>query len=214
MGDLRDALSRNNRKLPDLAGPSEFFGGDRLLRANDRLAIVMDGVYRRGEAYLRALQRLSALAFGTRTGRALTLYLALPYGGAFVVLEGLQHVVGPLAHLIAKVDVHLLTPVSFFSVGTLALLLIASRDFRTAFGRGLRRSYELAHGVVVGVPTWVLRQAWVRWLLASRAFRFFWRAILVPLTLSMIAWRSGPITSGQARRSRARGWSSWRPASC
>src|SRR5262249_22071981 len=37
------------------------------------------------------LQRLSSLAFGTRAGRLLTLYAILPFGGAFVVLEGLQH---------------------------------------------------------------------------------------------------------------------------
>ncbi len=93
MGDLRDALSRNNRKLPDLAGPLEFFGGDRLLKADAELAEGLDGVYRRGEIYLRGLQRLSSLAFGTRTGRFLTRYLALPYGGTAVILEGLQHIV-------------------------------------------------------------------------------------------------------------------------
>ena len=53
MGDLRDAVSRNNRKLPDLAGPFEFFAGDRLLRADRRLATAMDGIYRGGEVYLR-----------------------------------------------------------------------------------------------------------------------------------------------------------------
>src|SRR4051812_29687082 len=79
MGHLRDALSRNNRKLPDLGGPAEFLAGDRLLRADRRLGTVLDGVYRRGEVYLRALQRLSALAFGTGPGRLLTRYIALPY---------------------------------------------------------------------------------------------------------------------------------------
>jgi hypothetical protein len=39
MGDLRDATSRNNLKLPDLAGVREFFRGDRLLRADRRLAL-------------------------------------------------------------------------------------------------------------------------------------------------------------------------------
>jgi hypothetical protein len=93
MGDLRDALSRSDLKLPDLAGPGEFILGDRLIRANRRLAIAADGVYRRGEIYLRWLQRFSALAFGTRPGRFLTRYIALPFGGAFVILEGLQHLV-------------------------------------------------------------------------------------------------------------------------
>jgi hypothetical protein len=94
MGDLRDALSRNNLKLPDLAGPEEFVRGDRLIRADRRFARILDGVYRGGEIYLRGLQRLSSLAFGTRVGRFLTLYAILPFGGAFVVLEGLQHLLG------------------------------------------------------------------------------------------------------------------------
>src|SRR5205807_1971072 len=80
---LREALARNRLKLPDLSGPGEFLLGDPLIRANRQLAVSLDGVYRRGEIYLRLLQRLSALAFGTAVGRFLTLYLILPFGGAF-----------------------------------------------------------------------------------------------------------------------------------
>ncbi|MBV9125482.1 MAG: hypothetical protein JO112_19210, partial [Planctomycetes bacterium] len=115
MGDLRDALSRNRLKLPDLGeevpagrksgwarlplvggfltGLAEFWRGDRLLRANQRLAETLDGVYRRGEIYLRWLQRLSAVFFGTRVGRWLVLYLILPFGGAYLALEGMQHLI-------------------------------------------------------------------------------------------------------------------------
>ncbi len=140
MGDLRDALSRNNRKLPDLAGPREFFGGDRLLQADRELAERLDGVYRRGEIYLRGLQRLSSLAFGTRTGRFLTRYLALPYGGTAVILEGLQHVVGPISEAITGTrSTSSIEPASLAVGGTLALGLIASRDFRTTLGRWLRQ---------------------------------------------------------------------------
>ena len=38
MGDLRDAISRNNLKLPDLSEPLDFFRGDQLLRADRKLA--------------------------------------------------------------------------------------------------------------------------------------------------------------------------------
>src|SRR5262249_16120252 len=93
MGDLRDAVSRNNLRLPDLSGPREFFRGDKLIRANRRLPVLLDGVYRRGEFYLRWLQRLSSAAFGTAVGRFLGLYLLLPFGGAFVTVEGVRHVV-------------------------------------------------------------------------------------------------------------------------
>src|SRR5205823_6007352 len=82
MSDLRDAISRNNLKLPNLWRIQDVLVGDRLLRTNRRLAVVLDGVYRRGEVYLRLLQRVSSLSFGTRLGRILTRYFALPYGVA------------------------------------------------------------------------------------------------------------------------------------
>jgi hypothetical protein len=192
MGDLRDALSRNNRKLPDLAGPGELLRGDRLLLANRRLAIALDGVYRRGEVYLRVLQRMSSVAFGTRTGRAITRYLVLPYGGAALILEGLQHIIGPIGHLVSGVEIEILSPGSFLVLGTLALLLIASRDFRNAFGRGLRRAYGLAWDVVVGVPTWVYHRPWVRRVLASRTYLFLSRALFLPLVLAAVAWAFRP----------------------
>ena len=39
MGDLRDALARNQLKLPDLSGPREFIHGDQLIRVNRELAV-------------------------------------------------------------------------------------------------------------------------------------------------------------------------------
>ncbi len=93
MGDLRDALSQNNLKLQDLTGVLELLEGDPLLRADSELARDLDGVYRRGAIYLRWPQRLSSLAFGTRLGRFLTSYVVLPYGGAFLTIEFLKHLV-------------------------------------------------------------------------------------------------------------------------
>src|SRR5262249_15276379 len=102
MGDLRDALSRNQLKLTDLSGPEELLVGDRLIRLNRRLAVSLDGVYHRGEIYLRWLQRLSSTAFGTPAGRFLTRYAILPFGGAFVTLKGL--------HEIAELGIKLMNP--------------------------------------------------------------------------------------------------------
>ncbi len=53
MSDLRDVLARNRLKLPDVPDPGEVVMGDKLLKANRRLAVALDGVYRRGEIYLR-----------------------------------------------------------------------------------------------------------------------------------------------------------------
>ncbi|MEZ6129384.1 MAG: hypothetical protein R3C59_11940 [Planctomycetaceae bacterium] len=91
MGYLRDALSRNDLKLPDLTDPKDLIRGDHLLRTDDRLDVSLDGVYRRGEFYLRWLQVISSLAFGTRVGRFATLFMAIPFGGAVVIVVGLEH---------------------------------------------------------------------------------------------------------------------------
>lgn len=91
MGYLRDAISRNDLKLDDLREPGELIRGDHLLRVDDRLDVALDGVYRRGEFYLRWLQVTSSLFFGTRTGRFATLFLAIPFGGALIIVEGVRH---------------------------------------------------------------------------------------------------------------------------
>lgn len=92
MGDVRDALSQNSLKLPDVSGPIELAWGDRLLRADRKLAQALDGVYRPGAVYLRASQRLSSLAFGTAIGRLLVRHVVLPFGGAYIALAVLLHV--------------------------------------------------------------------------------------------------------------------------
>jgi hypothetical protein len=105
IGNLRDAIARNRVKMADLAGPGEFFRGDVLLRADINLAYALDGVYRKGEFYLRWIQRFSSIFFGTYLGRLFTLYIAVPFGGAFLTLmflEELRHIGSKLATLVSK----------------------------------------------------------------------------------------------------------------
>ncbi len=92
--DLRDTISRNQLKMPDLGDPQEFVRGDPLLRLDRRLATALDGVYRPSEVYLRWLERLTAPAFGTVSGRWLVLFVLLPFGGAAVMVQGAQVLVG------------------------------------------------------------------------------------------------------------------------
>ena len=92
MGYFRDAVSKNDLKLPDLHGLREAWGGDRLLKADDRLDKVLDGVYRKGDFYLRWIQMISAMFFGTTKGRFATLFLIIPFGGALVLIESIQHI--------------------------------------------------------------------------------------------------------------------------
>lgn len=184
LGDLRDACSRSDLKLPDIAGPSEFFQGDQLLETDRALGLALDGVYRRGEVYLRWLQRLSTLAFATRTGRLLTLYVALPYGGAFVILEGLQHLVGPLLHKLLDQKLHLMNWGSVLVIGTLAVGLINFAAFRRQFlqalgmlGRGLR-------SVLIDLPARLLGLPVIRLILDSRLTLIAWRFAIKPLILA------------------------------
>jgi hypothetical protein len=94
IGDLRDAIARNRVKLPDLSGAGEWLHGDPLIRANRLLAVRLDGVYRRGEIYMRGLQRGCSLLFGTKSGRLFSRFVALPIGGAFVLIEAVRHLIG------------------------------------------------------------------------------------------------------------------------
>jgi len=105
LGDLRDALARNAFKLPDLAGPVELVQGDALLRADALLARELDGIYHRGEIYLRWFQRGSAAAFGTAAGRLLTKFALIPFIAAFMTVafaQYLEHEGKAIARAVAR----------------------------------------------------------------------------------------------------------------
>jgi hypothetical protein len=210
LGDLRDAIARNRLKLPDLAGPREFFLGDRLIRANRRFAESLDGVYRRGEIYLRWLQRLNAIAFGTAAGRFLTRYLVLPFGIAYVALEGLQHLLhialrltgvirydhlpavagalglpavaahGPRLHLTNWEEV-----VAVVALGVVILAVLYLPRFRRGLVRGLHGLFRGAAWLLYELPALVLRVPFVRAFLASRVWLYLGRFVVKPLAYSL-----------------------------
>ncbi len=187
MGDLRDALSRNQLKLPDLHGPAEWLGGDPLIQANRRLADRLAGTYRGGEVYLRWLQRLSAAAFGTRVGRFLTLYLALPFGSAFVALKGLEEI----AHLGLEIlpgehagEVRLLNVFSLVSVGLFLFLLLHAPPFRRMTGCLLAATYHGGRRLLVDLPLRLARLPLVRRVVSSAPFRAACQFVLKPLAVA------------------------------
>jgi hypothetical protein len=192
MGDLRDALARNQLKLPDLSGPGEFFKGDPLIRANRELAVGAGEVYRRGEFYLRWLQRASALAFGTPPGRFLMLFFALPFLGAFATIVFVQEMLHLLRILhIAHVPHHL-TPVDYaFATGALGiffLLLMHVPTFRRAVVRGLQLSWRAVHQVVIELPAAFLALPVVRRVFESRSFLILVRFVVKPLPAAFLTW--------------------------
>jgi hypothetical protein len=205
LGDLRDALARNQLKLPDLSGPGEFLGGDPLIRANRALAVRAPGVYHRGEIYLRWLQRGSALAFGTRLGRWFTLFFALPFGGAYATLVFVQEMI----HL---VQVYLLHQphhpprypdvVGVGVLGVFYLVLLHVPAFRRLLAFSLRAAWVAARAVLIDLPAAVLRLPVVRRLLDSRPFQLFVRLVVQPLPVAAVVsaavWGAGAGPGGAA----------------
>jgi hypothetical protein len=194
LSGVRDALSRNQLKLPDLSGPGELVSGDPLLRLNRELAGALDGAYRPGEVYLRGLQRVSSLAFGTVSGRLLVRFLLLPFGVAFVALRGADLLAEEVDKLVKWLSghpvsghhhpTHLAMPWSIGALSVFLLLLFNVAVFREkvflglrAFGRGLR-------AVLIYAPAWLIHHPAVRAVLTSWPVPFFRRHLLAPLVLA------------------------------
>jgi hypothetical protein len=190
MGELRDAIARNQLKLPDLGGPGEFFLGDRLIQANRQFVDDLDGVYRRGEIYLRWLQRLSSAAFGTAVGRFLTLYLLLPFGGAYLTLEAVHHVVELFhTHDASDLDfdgeeaapLQLVNPYSVVGLGLFLFALLHIGWFRRGVTHSLLQAWHAARTALYDWPAALVRQAWVQWVLRSTWFVYVCQLLLKPL---------------------------------
>jgi hypothetical protein len=230
MGDLRDAVSRNNLRLPDLSGPAEFFRGDRLIRANRRLPVALDGVYRRGEFYLRWLQRISSVAFGTAIGRLLVLYLLLPFGGAFLALEGVQHILNPIAELFLPEEMsvpapaaaedtepadagaapfekrkgelfHLATPTATVALGCVLFGLLHFPAFRKLVAQAMVLIWHGLRFALIDGPAYLLNLPAIRWLLASRPVVLFARYLLRPILLALLVGLLGRLLVLDTRES-------------
>ena len=193
LGDLRDALSRNNLKLPDCAGPATFFRGDALLQADRRLSRVLDGVYERGEFYLRGMQRLSLLAFGTRLGRFLTRFLAVPFGGAFLLLAFVYYYADELWDL----DLDLVTYPKILLLGSFLLGLIEVAWFRRGVWEAVKACGRAIRFLLIDCPRWLVHLPLVEQVLNSRLSLFLFRFVFKPLLPTILLWALLPAgTSG------------------
>jgi hypothetical protein len=200
LGHVRDAISRNHLKLDDLASGNELWSGDALLDADRALSVALDGVYRAGEVYLRGLQKVSSVLFGTPLGRGIVLYAMLPLGGAYIALEGAGHVLAPLLrplgvpHFTLFFDFSRSAPSSSPPLGALGGLetqsfwltvaivfgLLHSETFRSIFMVGLRFFGRVLVALLVAAPRWLVSRPTIARLLSSRPARLFARHVLVP----------------------------------
>jgi hypothetical protein len=185
---LRDAISRNQLKLNDLRGGRELMGGDALLKADARLATELDGIYDRSDCYLRALQKVSSLPFGTRIGRVITLYLVLPLGGSFVVLDAIGHLGSSMLGWFGAGPIRPLTLTSFLVLAAVILAVIHSAPFR-AFARQV---FEIL-GLILAtlffrLPRAIATLPAVRSWLALPQVRLVLRRVVAPVLVALLVY--------------------------
>ncbi len=210
-GSVRDAISRNQVKLPDLASLNELISGDPLLRADRNLAAALDGAYRKAPSYLLAMQRLSALAFGLPLGRGITLHLLLPFGGAWVFWKGLEHIVEPVSHYSFGEPWHIYSRSAVIATGVAIWLLMHVPTVRRLVAEGLRTASALLHLALVVLPQRLLALPVVEQFLRSRVVRLFRRYAWSPVVLSFAIWLllphgGGPDAAGWRWLSRSNPW--------
>jgi hypothetical protein len=223
IGNLRDAISRNQMKLPDLAGPVELVTGDPLIRLNRKLAVSLDGVYRRGEFYMRLLHRLSSMAFGTMVGRLLVLFLILPFGLAYFALitpgiaveegEKLGQLIGvihkpPSPHGHHHGSKHAFPVPNLWGVaglGVFFLLLFHVGSFRSRFFYGVGKVGHGLQTVFVDGLLGLIYSPTLQALLHNRIWRRFRRFVIWPGLMAtnggLIAWLNDfepPVIAGVA----------------
>lgn len=203
MGDLRDAVSRNQLKLRDVSGPKEFLLGDSLLRADKRLTATLDGVYHRGEFYLRLLQGVCSLFFGTLIGRWLSLFLLLPFGAAFATIvfaEELLHLSQAAINFIegksgSKHDPGLPPLWPVLGLGVFFLLILHWPGFRHIVWVAIRAVGTLIHRLLFEWPGAFLRLSAIQKVLQSRPVILFRRIAMKPLLLgglaALVCWAYG-----------------------
>ncbi len=192
LGHLRDAVARGTLKLPDLTTLQEFARGDLLLRADRQLAAELDGVYQRGPFYLRWLQRMTSLFFGTPTGRIITLYFALPFGMSYVGLMGVQLLSYEAAHFLHTPKLHVYSHGLMAGLGLVLLALIHSAVIRQGAWLVVRSSWLLLRGMVIDLPRWLYRFPGVPWLLRSLPALVFRRYLFSPLAATLLLWKGLP----------------------
>ncbi|MDX2087631.1 MAG: hypothetical protein SFX73_07265 [Kofleriaceae bacterium] len=197
LGDLRDKISGNDLKLPDLSLEA-MKSGDQLLRADRILATSLDGVYRSGEIYLRFLQKISSVLFGTPIGRLVTRYALLPLLGSLAVVEGLQHMVGPLMKKLVGWEPVISTTTTQLGGAIILLVLLYVAPARRAVVWILKMIWRVVKLLLYDIPGTLWRQPFMRRILESVAIRWVVRpALLAAIILPFVdgKWR-WPIAGG------------------
>ena len=103
LGDLRDAMSRNAIKLHDLAPGANSSAATSSCASTGGWPWSWTASTAAASSTAGCSSASAACSLPTRSGRLLTRTLLVPLGGAFLMLEGLEHTIGLLIHLIFRV---------------------------------------------------------------------------------------------------------------
>jgi hypothetical protein len=188
--DLRDTISRNNLKIPDLDDPQEFVRGDPLLRLDRRLATLLDGVYRPAEVYLRALARFTSLLFGTSFGRFVTRNVLLPFGAPLLTIWGVEHLLNEYVPKYAAPGMQIdLKPLwTFIPCGVFILALMYAQRFRRSVVKGCKAAGHALYALAFEMPIRLVHIPAVQRIWKSWLFQLLWWFVLKPVLLTAIAW--------------------------
>jgi hypothetical protein len=184
--DLRDAVARNELRLPD-SGWRELLLGDRLAHFDRRASATLPGVYQPGEFYLKGLQQLSAPLFGAAVGRWITRFLLLPFSSAFIGLEALGYLLSAMPAL--EDPIQLVNPGSVLGVGLLLIVILYTqpgRNMVAALAHGWRWFFvEFLYRRLTQWLRWGRAARWLRYPLARKGSRYLLEPLLIGLILAL-----------------------------
>lgn len=187
--DVRDIIARNQMKMRDLDSPQEFLRGDALLQLDKRLGIALDGVYRPGEVYLRALERFTSLFFGTPLGRVLTLFIALPFGGGFLLTQAIFYLAHFVKIPVPELDTDLAWNLGISGgVGAILFGFLHWRPLRRGAVALYRWLRWVGTELFVKLPDDIAHSSMVRTFVASWPFQLFYWVLFTPLLITAVLW--------------------------
>ena len=172
--ELRDMISRNHLKLEDVRDASSFFKGDALLTLDENLSVQLDGIYRRSDFYLRWLEKSTALNFGTATGRTLTKFLTLPFGGSFLLIESADLINDKIS---GERIPDLTRTLAFIALGIFFFGIINNLSLRTFVLEVLLYFWKTAKFIFYKIPSA---------LLTWNPFLLIWKSLPVQVIYSLI----------------------------
>lgn len=201
--DVRDLLNQDQASLPDVSW-GEAIDGDRLGRFDRLAAGALPGVYRRGEIYVKGLQRLAAPLFGTEIGRGILRLAMLPVLGAWALVELVRHLAGMHVESPPGGGVPDWMLIGALGVGlSAAVNTAAGRAFVVGLWRLLLKALRL---IFVTLPGGLLGSRMLARLLALPPVRAVWERVLGPvifgavplLPVALIWWLSTSDAPGPA----------------